>query len=106
MTILNLGEDFILVDILWIILLDMRPVNERICKTRFKTQNFNLTEISTHAPNEEKVEVVKEEFYSSLEKECDAVRNHDMQTALGDFNVKDGKDSYLRVYPAYGGQCL
>jgi len=39
-----------------------------------------------------------------LEKLCDAVRNHDMKTVLGDFNAKAGKESYL--YRACGGYRL
>jgi hypothetical protein len=50
-----------------------------------------LTLASKHAPNEEKDEVAKEEFYSSLEKVCDAVPNYDMKTELGDFNTEVGK---------------
>jgi hypothetical protein len=53
---------------------------------------------STHAPTEEDDEAAKEEFYSSLEKVCDAVPNYDKQRILGDFNAKLGKESYL--YPA------
>jgi RNA binding exosome subunit len=44
--------------------------------------------ILTHAPTEERDEVVKEEFYNSLEKVCDAASNEDMKTILGDFNAK------------------
>jgi len=64
-----------------------------------------LTLIATQAPNEEKHEAVKEEFYSSLEKVCNTVPNYDMQTIRGDFNAKlEKKDSYL--YPACGGHSL
>jgi len=85
-------------------LLDFAPVSERICKTKVKLTYYNLTLISAHAPTEEKVEVVKEEFYSSLEKVCVAVPNDDMKTLLGDFSAKDGKESYL--YPACGGHSV
>jgi hypothetical protein len=59
---------------------------------------------STHAPTEEKDEAAKDEFYSCLEKVCDAVPNYDMKRTLGDFNAKLGKESYL--YPACGGHSL
>jgi len=36
-------------------LLDSEPVNETICKIRFKLKYYILTLISTHTPNEEKV---------------------------------------------------
>jgi len=49
----------------------------------------------THAPTEEKDEIAKKEFNSSLDKICDAVSNYDMKTILGDVNAKFGKESYL-----------
>jgi hypothetical protein len=45
--------------------------------------------LTTYAPTEEKE--AEEEFYSSLDKVCDAFPNYDMKTALGDFNSKVGK---------------
>jgi len=58
--------------------------------------------ILTHAPTEERDEVVKEEFYSSLEKVCEADPNEDTETVLWYFNIKVGKESYL--YPACEGK--
>jgi Holliday junction resolvase len=84
--------------------LDFAPVSERICIIKVKLTYYNFTLISTHAPTEEKVEVVKKEFYSSLEKVCDAVPNDDIKTLLGDFSAKVGKESYL--YPACGGHSI
>jgi hypothetical protein len=63
-----------------------------------------LTKISTHAPNEEKDEIAKEELYSYLEKACGAVHNYNMKTVLGDYKDKAGKESYF--YPACGGHSL
>jgi len=63
-----------------------------------------LTLIRTHVPNEEKYEVVKEEFYSSLEKVCDAVPNYDMKTVLWDFSAEVRNEYYL--YPTCGGHSL
>jgi hypothetical protein len=85
-------------------LLDFEPVNERICKIKVKLTYYNLTLISTHAPTDETNEVAKEEFYSSLEKVCDAFPNSDMTRVLRDFNTEVGKEFYL--YPAYGGHSL
>ena len=91
---MNLEGDFILVDTLCIIywILNLR---ETICKFRVKLKYYNLTLMSTHYPTEEKDERTKDEFYSSLEKVCDAVPNYD---------IKFGKKSYL--YPACGGHSL
>jgi len=60
--------------------LDLEPVNERICKIMVKLKYYNLTYISTHASTEEKDEVVKEEFYICLERVCDAVPNMGINT--------------------------
>ena len=56
------------------------------------------------APIDEKDEVAKEEFYSSLEKVCDAVPIDNMKTALGDLSAKAGQESYL--YPARRGHSI
>jgi len=64
-------------------LIDFEPVNEIICKIRVKVKYDNLTLISTHAPSEEKDEVAKAEFYSSLERVCDTVTNYKLKTLLG-----------------------
>ena len=64
-------------------LIDFEPVNEIICKIRVTVKYDNLTLISTHAPSEEKDEVAKAEFYSSLERVCDTVTNYKLKTLLG-----------------------
>jgi hypothetical protein len=85
-------------------LFDFEPVHKRICKIRVKLKYYNLTLISRHVPTEEKDEVVKEKFYSSLEKLCDAIPNYDMKTVGGDFNTKVAKESDL--HPACEGHSL
>jgi len=57
--------------------------------------------MSIHAPTEETNKVAEDEFYSSLEKVCDAFPNSDMTRVLWDFNAEVRKESYL--YPASGG---
>jgi exonuclease III len=49
-------------------LLDFEPINDRISKIRIKLKYYNLSLISTHAPTEDKDEVVKEDFYNCLAK--------------------------------------
>ena len=55
-------------------LLDFEPINERIFKSRVKLKYLQL-EVDIN--NWKKNEVVKEEFYSSLEKICGAVPNYE-----------------------------
>jgi len=59
--------------------------------------------ISTHSPTEEKE--VEKEFYSSLDRACDAFPNYGMKTTLGDFKSNPGKrvlfvSSMLRAQPS------
>lgn len=56
-------------------ILDFRPRSERIYKLRVECKYFILLLISTNVPTAESDEVAKEEFYSSLEKVCDALPN-------------------------------
>jgi len=44
--------------------------------------------ISTHAPTEEKDVAAQQEFYSTLEKLCDAIPIYDMKTIQRDFKAK------------------
>jgi hypothetical protein len=74
-------------------LLYFEPVNEGICEISVKLKYYNLTLLSTQAPTEEKDELVKEEFYGSLEKVRDAVHNYDMKTVLRDLDAKVGEAS-------------
>jgi hypothetical protein len=83
-----------------------------ICKYEMASSGMNvafmasfksLTLTLTHAPTEEKE--AEEEFYSSLDKVCDAVPNYDMKTThKGTSTIKVEKDSCL--YPVCGGPSL
>jgi hypothetical protein len=53
-----------------------------------KLKYYNLTLISTQAPTEEKDVVAQQEFYSTLEKVCDAIPYYDMITIQGGFKTK------------------
>jgi hypothetical protein len=47
---------------------------------------------------QKKEDLVKEQFYTSLEKVCDTAPNYDMKVILGNFNAKIGNENYW--YPA------
>ena len=83
---MNLEQDCIISRCIMDNLLDFEPVYERICKISVK--GYSLTQVSTRATTEEKDEIAKGEFYSSLEKVCDTVPSCDMKTVLGDINTK------------------
>jgi hypothetical protein len=53
-TDMNLEQNIMLVDIMDN-LLDSEPVNETICKIRFKLKYYILTLTLTHTPTEEKM---------------------------------------------------
>ena len=52
--------------------------------------------INVHAPTNEKMEEIKEEFYNLLEQNINQIANSDSKIILGDFNSKVGKeDTYI-----------
>jgi exonuclease III len=48
--------------------------------------------ISVRAPTNEKMQEVKEEFYSLLKQNVNQIANSDIEIMLGDFNAKVGKE--------------
>lgn len=72
--------------------LDFKPVNERICRMRLKGKFFNLSIINAHAPIEDANDEIKEEFYDSLARTYDECPTNDIKIIAGDFNAKIGKE--------------
>jgi len=52
--------------------------------------------INVHAPTNEKMEEVKEEFYNLLEQNINQIANPDIKIMLGDFNAKVGKEDIYK----------
>ena len=50
--------------------------------------------INVHAPTNEKMEEVKEEFYNLLKQNINQIANSDIEVILGDFNAKLIKKTY------------
>jgi hypothetical protein len=44
-------------------IMELKPVNERICTLRIRACLFNITLMCVHAPTKENEEEVKEKFY-------------------------------------------
>ena len=59
--------------------------------------------INVHAPKNEKMEEVKEEFYNLLQQNINQIANSDIKIILGDFNTKGGKGT---CEPTTGNESL
>ena len=60
--------------------------------------------INVHAPTNEKMEEVKEEFYNLLEQNINQIANPDIKIILGDFNAKVGKEDIYK--PTNGNESV
>jgi len=58
---------------------DFRIINERICCLRLKAKWFLFTLINVHAPTNEKMEGIKEEFYNLLEQNVNQIAGSDIK---------------------------
>jgi hypothetical protein len=83
-----LGTGFILTKRIRDSLLEVEPMNGRLCRIRIKGIFRNITIIAAYAPTEVKEEYEKEEFYHMLERTCERVPKHDQIIILGDFNAQ------------------
>jgi hypothetical protein len=57
-------------------------INERICYFRLKAKWFSCTLINLHAPTNEKMEEVKEEFYNLLDQNINQTATSDIKIIL------------------------
>lgn len=71
-------------------------LNERLITIRIPmSRNQHMTIISAYAPTMNSADIVKEEFYSTLNSAIRAVPSSDKLFLLGDFNARVGCDSDL-----------
>jgi len=77
-------------------------MNERICCLRLKAKWFSCTLMNVHAPTNEKMEEIKEEFYNLLEQNINEIARSDIKIILGDFDANVGKESIYK--PAIGNE--
>ena len=71
---------------------------------RLKAKWFSCTLINVHAPTNEKMEEVKEEFYNLLEQNINQITNSDIKIILGNINAKVGKEDIYK--PTIGHESL
>jgi exonuclease III len=79
-------------------LIGFEPIDERLCKIRFKGRLKNINMLSAYAPTEEKDDTETEEFYDFLSKTCDQIPKYDMLIILGDFNAKLVEKIIMIIY--------
>ena len=77
-------------------LLEWEPMGERLLRARLNSKYTKLTIIACYAPQEDKHEDDKDEFYYSLSSIIEKTPKHDMILILGDMNAKVGKNNRER----------
>jgi hypothetical protein len=70
------------------LIMDLNPVNERLCSLRMKRKFFNITLICVHAPAKVKDDEQKDIFYDKLERLYMKSPKHDIKIVLRDFKER------------------
>ncbi|XP_013175481.1 PREDICTED: uncharacterized protein LOC106123612 [Papilio xuthus] len=86
------------------LVIDFKPVNERLCTIRIKGKFHNYTIVNVHAPTEETDDEQKERFYTELEDLCTMIPKGDIKMIVGDFNAKLGREQTF--LPTIGNHSL
>lgn len=86
------GTGFIVGPKMKSLVIDFKPINERLCTLRMRGKFYNISVINVHAPTEEKTSEVKESFYEELDRAYSQCPSHDLKIVLGDFNAKLGRE--------------
>jgi len=60
---------------------------------RLKAEWFSCTLINVHAPTNEKMKDIRDEFYNLLEQNINKIASLDIKKILGDFNAKVGTEN-------------
>ena len=86
------GTGFIINQRVKHLVLDFKPVNERLSVLRIKGKFYNYSIINVHLPTEEKTEEEKTVIYNLLERAYDACPGSDIKIVIGDMNAQIGKE--------------
>lgn len=61
----------------FLVMKEVMPFNERICKIRIEGKNQNISLVNVHAPND-KDDEMKEVFYEDLQNIVDRIPKHEI----------------------------
>lgn len=75
---------------------NFKSVNRRLSVITIEAQWFNITLFNVHAPCEYDDDDTKEEFYSELEAEYNAIPDSNVKIVLGDFNAQIGQEDIYK----------
>ncbi|XP_068713171.1 craniofacial development protein 2-like [Montipora foliosa] len=86
------------------VLINWKPIDERIIRARFHSMYVKLTLIHAYAPTNVTDEEVKDHFYEKLQTIVAKTPKHDLLVITGDLNAKVGSDveEYERVMGIHG----
>ena len=87
-------------------LLQIHCLSNRLIVAIFRMGRVKLHLVSVYAPTDDKLEAVKEGFYSSLQSYADSVPVRDKLIIAGDFNAQLGGQDRLAWDGALGQFCL
>jgi hypothetical protein len=63
---------------------------------------YHISVLNVHAPTEDKIDYVKDNFYEEFERIFDTFPEYHMKTLLGDFNAKVGREDIFE--PTIGNE--
>jgi hypothetical protein len=73
--------------------INLTPINERLCVIGIKGRFFNYSLINIHAPTNDSEEEAKGQFYEQLERAYAAYPSHGVKLVMRDANAKVGRET-------------
>ena len=71
--------------------MEWNPINERLAYARFKCRLFNISVISEYFPTLDSDEMIKDNFFDSLQDLTDHIPSRDHLVVAGDWNARTGR---------------
>ena len=74
-------------------LIEWEPVNNRIIRARFNSNQIKISVIQVYGPTNVADDDIKDEFFETLQAQINDVPKHDMLIVTGDFNAVVGQEN-------------